>query len=45
MTDIHIHIQPWDQIKPHVLHALTRDHKDHYDFLVELMNDPSIHRC
>jgi predicted TIM-barrel fold metal-dependent hydrolase len=42
VTDIHIHIQPWDQLKPHALKSLTRDHTDHYDFLVELMNQPAL---
>ncbi len=42
VTDIHIHVQPWDELKPGVLDSLTRDHKDHFDYLVALMNDPSL---
>jgi len=42
VTDIHIHIQPWDQLKPVALDSLTRDHKDHYDFLVALMENPAL---
>jgi predicted TIM-barrel fold metal-dependent hydrolase len=42
VTDIHIHVQPWDELKPGILDSLTRDHKDHFDYLVALMNDPSV---
>jgi predicted TIM-barrel fold metal-dependent hydrolase len=42
VTDIHIHVQPWDQLKPHALQSLTRDHRDHYDFLVTMMKEPAV---
>ncbi|HEY6209856.1 MAG TPA: amidohydrolase family protein [Gemmatimonadales bacterium] len=40
ITDVHIHIQPWRELKPHVLEVLWRGQEAHRDFLVQLMEDP-----
>src|SRR2546425_5416367 len=40
ITDVHIHVQPWRELKPHVLEVLWRGKEAHRDFLVRLMDDP-----
>jgi predicted TIM-barrel fold metal-dependent hydrolase len=40
ITDIHVHIQPWRDLKPNVLEAMRRGKEDHWDFLLALMDDP-----
>src|SRR5262245_52290375 len=42
VTDIHIHIQPWEQLKPAVMETMRRGHEDHFDFLLSLMRDPGV---
>ncbi len=42
VTDIHIHVQPWDQLKPAVREVLRAGHEDHWEFLQSLATDPSI---
>jgi predicted TIM-barrel fold metal-dependent hydrolase len=42
VTDIHIHIQPWEQMKPKVTEAMRRSHVDHWDFLISLMKSPAL---
>jgi predicted TIM-barrel fold metal-dependent hydrolase len=41
VTDIHIHIQPWRQLKPDVLAVMRRGKEAHWDALAAIMDDPS----
>ena len=38
--DIHIHIQPWWQLKPAILERMAQG-KENFDFLMELMKSPA----
>jgi len=40
VTDFHIHIQPWRQLKPAVLETMRRGKEQHFEFLLALMDDP-----
>ena len=40
VTDFHIHIQPWRQLKPAVMDTMRRGKEQHFEFLVALMEDP-----
>ncbi len=40
VTDIHVHIQPWRQLKPHVAEVMRRGKEEHWDWLLSLMDDP-----
>jgi predicted TIM-barrel fold metal-dependent hydrolase len=40
ITDVHIHIQPWRELKPQVLEVMRRGKEAHWDFLIQLMDDP-----
>ncbi|GBD33180.1 hypothetical protein HRbin33_02160 [bacterium HR33] len=40
VTDIHIHIQPWRQLKPAVAEVMRRGKEDHWERLLALMDDP-----
>jgi hypothetical protein len=40
VTDVHVHIQPWRQLKPQVMEAMRRGKEDHWKFLLALMDDP-----
>ena len=40
ITDVHIHIQPWRDLKPKVQEAMRKGKEDHWDFLISLMDDP-----
>ena len=40
ITDVHIHIQPWRQLKPQVHEAMRKGKEDHWDFLISIMDDP-----
>ena len=40
ITDVHVHIQPWRQLKPDVMAAMRRGKEDHWEFLLALMDDP-----
>lgn len=40
VTDLHIHIQPWRQLKPAVQEAMQRGKEDHWERLLALMDDP-----
>ncbi len=42
VTDVHVHIQPWRQMKPAVMEAMRRGKEDHWDFLMQLMDDPRV---
>lgn len=39
ITDIHVHIQPWDQLHPRTREVMARGRPD-YDRLAEMMSDP-----
>ncbi len=41
ITDVHIHVQPWRDVKPAVLAALRRGHEAQWDFLLSVMDDPA----
>ena len=40
ITDVHIHIQPWRQLKPAVQEAMRKGKEDHWEVLISLMDDP-----
>jgi predicted TIM-barrel fold metal-dependent hydrolase len=40
VTDIHIHVQPWDQLRPEVAAAMRKGKEDHWERLLTLMADP-----
>ena len=42
ITDIHVHIQPWEQLKPAVMAAMRRGKEDHWERLITLMSDPAM---
>jgi hypothetical protein len=42
ITDVHVHIQPWRQMKPAVMESMRQGKEDHWDFLIALMEDPRI---
>lgn len=41
VTDLHVHIQPWSQLKPDVTAAMRRGKEDHWERLLALMDDPA----
>lgn len=42
ITDFHIHIQPWRQLKPAVMETMRRGKEDRFEFLLALMDDPKM---
>lgn len=42
ITDVHIHIQPWRQLKPGAMEAMRRGKEEHFEFLLALMDDPKL---
>lgn len=40
ISDLHIHIQPWRQLKPAVAAVMRRGKEDHWERLIALMDDP-----
>lgn len=42
ITDVHVHIQPWKQMKPAVMEAMRRGKEDHWEFLMAMMEDPRV---
>lgn len=42
VTDVHIHIQPWRDMKPAVQAAMRRGKEAHWDFLLSMMDDPKV---
>jgi hypothetical protein len=40
ITDVHIHIQPWDRLKPEVEKVMRRGKEEAYEFLLAVMKDP-----
>ena len=42
ITDCHIHIQPWRQLKPPVMETMRRGKEERFEFLLALMDDPKL---
>lgn len=42
ITDLHIHIQPWRQLKPAVADVMRRGKEEHWAWLLQLMDDPKV---
>lgn len=42
ITDVHVHIQPWRQMKPAVMESMRRGKEDHWEFLMAMMDDPRV---
>src|SRR5436189_5369559 len=40
ITDVHIHVQPWRELKPHVLETMWRGENAHRDLMIQVMDDP-----
>ena len=40
VTDMHVHVQPWEQLKPGVMDAMRQGKEDHWERLLALMADP-----
>src|SRR5207249_10117049 len=40
ITDVHIHVQPWRELKPHVLETMWRGQNAHRDLMIQVMDDP-----
>src|SRR2546427_12076690 len=40
VTDVHIHVQPWRELKPTVLETMWRGRDAHRDLLIQVMDDP-----
>jgi predicted TIM-barrel fold metal-dependent hydrolase len=40
VTDVHIHIQPWRDLKPRVQDAMRKGKEAHWELLLSLMDDP-----
>src|SRR5207244_11085389 len=40
ITDVHIHIQPWRELKPQVLAVMWRDKHAERDRMIQAMEDP-----
>jgi len=40
ITDVHIHVQPWREVKPQVLAAMRRGKEAEWDVLAQVANDP-----
>lgn len=41
ISDIHIHIQPWRELKPAVLETMRKG-KENFDFLMQVMEEPKL---
>jgi predicted TIM-barrel fold metal-dependent hydrolase len=41
ITDVHIHVQPWDELRPAALEALRRGKEAHWELLRRVMDDPA----
>src|SRR5436189_41916 len=40
ITDVHIHVQPWRELKPNVLETMWKSHGAERDLMIEVMDDP-----
>jgi hypothetical protein len=41
ISDLHIHIQPWRQLKPAVMEVMRKGKEEHWARLIQLMEDPA----
>src|SRR5262245_7164152 len=41
ISDLHIHIQPWRQLKPSVMEVMRKGKEEHWERLIQLMEDPA----
>jgi predicted TIM-barrel fold metal-dependent hydrolase len=42
VTDVHVHIQPWRQLKPGPRSTMALGKEEHFEFLLALMDDPKM---
>jgi len=42
ISDMHIHIQPWTQVKPQVAEMMRRGKEGHWERLISLMENPKV---
>jgi predicted TIM-barrel fold metal-dependent hydrolase len=42
ISDLHIHVQPWRQVKPQVAEMMRRGKEGHWERLIALMDDPKV---
>jgi hypothetical protein len=42
VSDLHVHIQPWRQLKPEVARVMRRGKEQRWEWLIALMDDPSV---
>ena len=42
ISDIHIHIQPWEQLLPGPRETMARGKEKHFEFLLSVMQDPKL---
>ena len=42
ITDVHVHIQPWRELKPEVLEAMRRGKEARWELLLSVMDDPKV---
>lgn len=42
ISDLHVHIQPWRQLKPDVVRVMRRGKESQWEFLLALMDDPKV---
>ncbi|MGI9075805.1 MAG: amidohydrolase family protein [Gemmatimonadaceae bacterium] len=42
ITDVHIHVQPFDELKPGALDVMRKGAGDRFEFLMALMGDPEL---
>lgn len=40
VSDLHVHVQPWREMKPEVAAVMRRGKEDHWERLLALMDDP-----
>jgi hypothetical protein len=40
ITDVHVHIQPWRDLKPEVMEVMRRGKERHWELLISVMDDP-----
>lgn len=42
VTDLHVHIQPWRQLKPHIAKVMWKGQEDTRERLISIMDDPKV---
>ena len=42
ISDLHVHIQPWRDLKPEVAEQMRRGKEDHWEWLLAMMDDPGV---